>query len=123
MIFVFGSNLSGIHGAGAALEAKHRHGAMQGLGVGRSGNSYAIPTKDHHIQTMHLADIIPHIEGFVLYAKNNPESTFQVTQIGCGLAGFTANTIAPLFRDMPFNCQIDQDWSWWLPEHKVWGTY
>lgn len=120
-VFVFGSNLAGIHGAGAAFYAFKHHGAQMGVGVGMTGNSYAIPTKDKHIRSMRLGDIIPYVDQFIDYAREHPETMFQVTQIGCGLAGFKANQMAPLFRLAPHNCMFDSVWSCCLPDHKYWG--
>lgn len=122
MVFVFGSNLRGVHGAGAAAYAVKHEGAVFGEGIGYHGNSYAIPTKDYTIQTLSLAYIIDHINKFIEFANKHSELEFKVTQIGCGLAGYTAGQMAPLFRDAPFNCYFDSVWAWYLPEHKVWGT-
>lgn len=110
MIFVFGSNLSGIHGAGAALFAKQNHGAIYGVGVGRQGNSYAIPTKDWQIQTLPLSAIKPYVEEFIKYATENPTLEFQVTRIGCGLAGYKNEDIAPMFKGVPSNCKMPLEW-------------
>ena len=96
-IFVFGSNLSGIHGAGAALYAA-KFGARQGEGFGRVGQTFAIPTKDRHIKTMRIGDFQPFINSFIQYARLRPDLTFLVTEIGCGLAGYTPEQIAPLFK-------------------------
>lgn len=96
-IFVFGSNLAGIHGAGAALYAK-KFGARQREGFGRVGQTFAIPTKDRHVKTMELGDFQPFIASFIHYAKKRPDLTFLVTPIGCGLAGYTPEQVAPLFK-------------------------
>ncbi len=98
-IFVFGSNLSGRHGAGAALIAKNQFGAIYGVGFGPQGQCYAIPTKDRNLKVLPLNEIEPYIKVFIEYAKQNPESTFKVTKIGCGLAGYSVYDIAPMFRD------------------------
>lgn len=98
-IFVFGSNLAGIHGAGSALEAKKKWGAIQGQGIGRQGQSYAIPTKDSHLKVLQLSAIRYYVNEFLIYAKNHPDNTFQVVAIGCGLAGYKPHQIAPYFRD------------------------
>lgn len=98
IVFVFGSNLLGIHGAGAALEAYRVHGAKQGIGEGHTGNAYAIPTKKTPYIRMTLDEIAPGVDRFIAYAKAHPELHFQVTPIGCGLAGHTPKTMAPLFR-------------------------
>lgn len=112
MIFVFGSNLAGIHGAGAALHARANYGAKLGEGVGRTGNAYAIPTKDKNIQTLPLNVIEKHVANFVEYAWNNPNETFLLTPIGCGLAGYTAKEISKILKnqDLPSNVVLDQQW-------------
>lgn len=102
-VFVFGSNLAGRHGKGAALWARQHRGAVYGKGWGRQGNSYAIPTKDAHLLTLSLFTIERHVKTFLEYAASRPHETFQLTPIGCGLAGFTPDKIAPLFRDAPGN--------------------
>lgn len=109
-VFVFGSNLAGAHGAGAALHARRHHGAKIGVGVGRTGNAYAIPTKDAEIKTMALWQIKPHVAAFLEYAKDNPDLRFYVTRIGCGLAGYTDEAIAPMFRGAPDNCDLPGAW-------------
>jgi hypothetical protein len=86
-IFVFGSNLLGIHGKEAALEAKKNHGAIQGQGVGLQGNSYAIPTKITPLKSLPLAMINKYVAQFIDFATKNKEMQFNVTPIGCGLAG------------------------------------
>ncbi len=91
-IFVFGSNLQGMHGGGAARIAVEKFGAIMGQGVGLQGQSYAIPTMQGGPNT-----ILPYVEEFIAFAKNHPELTFLVTRIGCGIAGFTPAQIAPLF--------------------------
>ena len=106
MIFVFGSNLAGIHGAGAALFARQNHGAVYGQGVGMQGESYGIPTKDENLQTLPLFRIKPYVDDFIVFAKAHPELTFQVTRIGCGLAGYTDTDICPMFVEAPTNCEL-----------------
>ena len=91
-IFVFGSNLSGFHGGGAARLAYERFGAVWGLGVGLQGRSYAIPTMQGGVET-----IKPYVDQFRDFALEHPEYKFLVTRIGCGIAGFTPKQIAPLF--------------------------
>lgn len=109
-IFVFGSNLAGIHGAGAAAFAAQHHGAIYGCGEGRQGDSYGIPTKDHRIQTLPLEAIGVHVRRFIRYAYDNKDLTFQVTRIGCGLAGYVDSQIAPLFKGAPDNCELPDGW-------------
>jgi hypothetical protein len=121
--FVFGSNLAGHHGAGAARVALLKHGAIYGVGIGPSGNSYAIPTKDEVIESLPLDRIAGYVKSFMEYAALHPEKEFQVTQIGCGLAGFKAEEIAPLFKDSPANCFFDEAWLPWFPDARFWGTF
>jgi hypothetical protein len=108
--FVFGSNLAGRHGKGAALQAKLNWGAKYGLGEGPSGQSYALPTKDADLRTLPLDAIERHVCRFIVYACAHPELQFLVTRIGCGLAGYTDAEIAPLFRLAPANCVLPRDW-------------
>lgn len=110
MVFVFGSNEAGIHGAGAALEARRNHGARLGIGFGHVGNSFAIPTKDFDLQRLPLRTIREYVDMFLAYAKARPELTFQVTRIGCGLAGYNDEDIAPMFADAPDNCILPEGW-------------
>ncbi len=93
-IFVFGSNLAGAHGGGAARLAYNRFGAIMGQGVGLQGQSYAIPTMQGGVET-----IKPYVDEFIEFARQHPEYHFLVTQIGCGIAGFIPMEIAPLFED------------------------
>lgn len=96
-IFVFGSNLAGRHGAGAAKQAM-KFGAQYGKARGPQGNTYAIPTKDYEIKySLPLAQIDSYVAWFLDYTKVHPEKTFLVTEIGCGLAGLTTNQVAPMF--------------------------
>ena len=92
-IFVFGSNLKGMHGGGAAYIAYRKFGAIMGQGVGLQGQSYAIPTMQGGVET-----IRPYVDEFIQFAKEHQELTFLVTRIGCGIAGFTDEEIAPLFE-------------------------
>ena len=91
-IFVFGSNLAGMHGGGAARVAYEKFGAVMGQGVGLQGQSYAIPTMQGGVET-----IEPYVREFFKFADCHPELTFLVTRIGCGIAGFTDAEIAPMF--------------------------
>lgn len=93
-IFVFGSNLAGAHAGGAARTALERYGAVWGKGVGLQGQSYAIPTMQGGIDT-----IKPYVNDFITFAKAHKTLTFLVTRIGCGIAGFRDEEIAPLFKD------------------------
>ena len=120
MIFVFGSNLRGVHGAGAAYHALKNEGAVPGQGVGHYGNSYAIPTKDFRIETLPLKSIEYYVDGFILYARYNQHLQFKVTRIGCGLAGYTNEDIAPMFANAPENCHFDMEWKSYLPGKTIW---
>lgn len=91
-IFVFGSNLQGMHGGGAARFAYEHFGAVWGQGVGLYGQSYAIPTMQGGVET-----IKPYVGDFLRFAMAHNEFDFLVTEIGCGIAGFTPEEIAPLF--------------------------
>ena len=91
-IFVFGSNLAGRHDGGAARVAVEKFGAVYGQGVGLQGQSYAIPTMQGGVDT-----IKPYVDEFIRFADSHPELTFFVTRIGCGIAGFRDEEIAPLF--------------------------
>ena len=98
-IFVFGSNRQGWHGGGAAAYARQRFGAVWGEGVGRTGQCYAIPTTGGVVE-----NIRPYVEQFIVYAEAHPALTFLVTEIGCGIAGYTVTQIAPFFSaalDLP----------------------
>lgn len=108
-VFVFGSNLAGRHGKGAARAAWEQYGAIRGRGVGHHGNSYAIPTKDANIQTLPLVTILGHVRDFVVYARLNPQLTFRVTPIGCGLAGYTPDQIGPMFAGAPDNVLLPNE--------------
>ena len=92
-IFVFGSNLEGAHGGGAALLAFRKWGAIWGQGTGLQGQTYGIPTMHGGVE-----EIRPYVDEFIRFAKEHPELTFLVTEIGCGIAGFSPSEIAPLFE-------------------------
>jgi hypothetical protein len=108
-IFVFGSNLAGRHGRGSAKEAVDKWGAQYGIGWGRTGKAYAIPTKDSALFVLPLHRIRPFIATFLLYAREHPELYFQVVSVGCGLAGYKPQEIAPMFRDAPLNVQFTKE--------------
>lgn len=109
-IFVFGSNLSGRHGAGAAHFARMWYGAVYGVGRGRTGESYAIPTKNEDLHSLALIHIEREVREFVEYARYYKDLKFLVTRVGCGLAGYTNAQIAPMFRDAPKNCIFERSW-------------
>lgn len=111
-IFVFGSNRQGIHGAGAAKAAVERHGAKRGQAAGLQGQSYAIITKelrpDHPPVT--LEEINEQVWTFAMFVAAHPNWTFNVTRIGCGLAGFKDADIAPMFAGAPDNVKLPEGW-------------
>lgn len=123
MIFVFGSNESGIHGAGAAAYAYKSKGAVWGIGFGHLGMSFAIPTKNRQIETLPLLSVRNYVVRFLEYAEGHQYLKFQITRIGCGLAGFKDSEIAPLFADAPSNCLFDTAWKPFLPNKAFWGTF
>lgn len=110
-VFVFGSNLAGRHGKGAALWARRWRGAIYGQGEGLQGNSYAIPTKDAQIKTLPYEVVAEHIADFIDFAVSRPDLRFQLTPVGCGLAGFTREQIEPLFKGAPENVIWPPEWS------------
>ena len=111
-VFVFGSNLAGRHGAGAAKYARLAYGAIYGQGEGRQGRSYAIPTKDAQLRTLPLDDIERGIRRFVAYARDHHDEAFILTPIGCGLAGHSpADIWAILHRvKLPSNVGLHPSW-------------
>lgn len=100
-VFVFGSNLAGIAGAGAAAYAHKHFGAQMGVGSGPTGRCYAIPTKSDEIQTLPLGAILPYVQEFVRYTYTQPKQRFLVTALGTGLAGIPTQEIAPMFFHSP----------------------
>lgn len=110
-VFVFGSNLAGRHGKGAALWARRHRGAIYGQGVGRQGDAYGIPTKDHRLQVLPLQEIAPYVAEFLDYARQRPDTAFELTPVGCGLAGYRPEQIAPMFADAPANVRLPEAFS------------
>lgn len=110
-IFVFGSNLAGRHGAGAARFALKHHGAIYGQGEGLQGRSYALPTKQTPYVTLGLSEIRVHVDRFKAFAASRPDLTFNVTPVGCGYAGYTQEQIKPLFEPLPPNCRYSPEWT------------
>lgn len=112
IIFVFGSNLMGIHGKGSALYARNKYGAKLGVGKGRTGDAYAIPTKKspYDLHALPLREIAVYVQEFLQYAREHPELEFHVVAIGTGNAGLLHEQVAPLFRGAPGNCQFPSEW-------------
>lgn len=112
-VFVFGSNLAGIHGAGAAQYAYRDLGADWGRGIGLSSNrrTYALPTKDRLIQTLPLLTIAKYVADFIHFASFvQPQLRFFVSEVGCGLAGYTPEEMKPMFEFAPGNCDLPPGW-------------
>lgn len=112
IIFVFGSNLAGIHGAGAAREARFNYQAELGKGIGLVGKSYAIPTKDKNIRTLSLDEIKVFIDDFKVFTERSG-LYFYVTPIGTGRAGYKHEDIAPMFKGVK-NCWLPQVWQYYI---------
>lgn len=109
-VFVFGSNLAGRHGAGAALFARLHHGAKYWQGEGRQGASYGIATKDAQLKVRGIPEIGKSVQEFLAYAVKNPTDIFNVTRIGCGYAGYKDYEMAPLFKGHPANVILPDGW-------------
>lgn len=113
-VFVFGSNLRGIHGGGAAKFAFDHCGATWGQGVGLSNSSYALPTCERPGVPLPRQAIRQHAEVFKAFAVSHPELSFFLTRVGCGIAGFTDAEIAPLFKGVSDNVRTPPEWAEWL---------
>ena len=113
-VFTFGSNEKGMHGAGAAKFAHLNHGAKMGIGVGLQGSSYAIPTKDGYLETLPKEQILVYVKAFLKFSAENTGMIFNVTRIGCGLAGYQDQDIAPMFLYSSSNCRFPTEWQPWL---------
>lgn len=121
-IWVFGSNLAGRHGKGAALVARQSFGAQYGVGAGATGRAYAIPTKDGRggASLRDPAAVLPvdiiaeHVRRFIDYARANPGLRFTVTRVGCGESGYSDKDMAPLFAAAPSNCTFAHAWREYL---------
>ena len=122
MIFVFGSNLAGRHGLGAAKYARDNLGAEYGVGEGPTGQCYALPTKDEGIKTRPLSDIESSIVRFIEYASMT-DDVFKVTPIGCGLAGYKTHEIRAIFMkyEVPDNVVFSKEWFQPYKETKRYG--
>jgi len=112
-VFVFGSNMAGRHGKGAAWHARREYGAIYGKAEGRQGNSYAIPTKSFFLQPLPLPLIKRAVDRFLDYAEQNWTDTFIVTAIGCGLAGYAPLQIAPMFAKAPRHVKLPPEFEPW----------
>ena len=110
-IFVFGSNLAGRHGKGAALHAAKYHGAERGVGRGRTGNAYAIPTKDERLNVLDREMIQVAVDEFIEYAREHRELTFYLTPVSTGLAGYSKFAMRTMFREAPSNVEWAESWN------------
>lgn len=116
-IFVFGSNLKGRHGKGAALTAMKEYGAEYGVGEGFTGRCYALPTRNANqigeraeVTTLELAEVRNHIKVFLAAAEAEKDKRFYVSRVGCGHAGFSDEQIGRLFAGAPANCSLPIEW-------------
>lgn len=112
--FVFGSNIAGRHGLGAALIAVEL-GARRGIGEGLCGKTYAIPTKARNLVRLSKEKIALHVERFVQFTKAHPDKSWFVTAIGCGHAGYHPADIAPNFKEA-INCSFPEQWRIYLED-------
>ncbi len=109
-VMVFGSNEAGRHGKGAALDAARHYGAEAGVGSGATGQAWALPTKDASLRTLPLTRVAQEVETLKVHAAQHPQTQFQVTRVGCGLAGYRDEEIAPLFEGAPRNMHLPGRW-------------
>lgn len=124
-VYVFGSNLAGRHGAGAAKVASTLYGAKNGVGSGPQGNAYGIPTKDEQLQPLTLDQVTDNIGKFMAYAQNTPTREFEVARVGCGLAGFRDADISAIFREQIEmygleNVHLPMTWRPKAQQHETW---
>lgn len=113
-IFVFGSDLEGRHTKGAALHARNNFGAVMGQPEGLMGRCYALPTVSHNLKKMDLQDIQEWVRRFIVYAETHPNMRFFMTRVGCELAGYSNERIAPMFVGAPENINFPIDWKPYL---------
>lgn len=116
VVFVFGSNTAGIHGAGSAKVAVMKFGARYGRGIGISGMSYGIPTKDKDFTVLPLDTIATYVDRFAKFTNKVPQIKFFVTAIGTGLAGYRDIDIAPMFKHCSSNCSFPDQWKPFLED-------
>lgn len=102
-VFVFGSNMAGTHAGGAAKTAHLHFGAVKGVGRGWAGQSFAIPTMNEHLQQMPLSQIQHYVDDFKIYTKHHPKTKYFLTSVGCGVAGYKVEEIAPMFKGISHN--------------------
>lgn len=117
-VFVFGSNERGIHGGGAARYAYDKLGAWWDIGEGLMGRAYALPTCSLPGRPLPLQEVRRYVDRFLQVAATHPETKFFVSEVGCGLAGHSAEDIAPLFASAPDNCDLPPTWRTWGANQK-----
>ena len=112
IVFVFGSNLAGRHGKGAALDAAREWGAERGRGEGPTGRAFALPTKDENMQPLPLEEISEYVRRFVCYANAHPHNLFVLTPIGTGLAGQSRRDVWAMLQrhGIPGNVVLSASW-------------
>lgn len=109
-IFVFGSNLAGRHGAGAALQARKQFGAKLGCGTGLTGQCYAFPTLDKNLSQLSIDRLKKERDDLYRCCYDRPEKRFLLTKVGCGIAGYPEETMRALFANPPENLILPEDW-------------
>ena len=109
-VFVFGSNLAGRHGKGAAKIARNNFHAQYGVGEGATGGAYAIPTKGRHLEPLPVDAIAASVERFLEYARANAHLDFFVTAVGTGLAKIEPDVMGAMFAQAPGNCSLPTQW-------------
>lgn len=109
-IFVFGSNLAGLHNGGAARQAHEKFEAKIGIGEGLTGRSYAFPTLDSALNQLHPGELERSRDNLYRVVRLNPDKEFLLTKVGCGIAGFPEKQMRALFKDVPSNVTLPPDW-------------
>ncbi|HCK31278.1 MAG TPA: hypothetical protein DIT34_08255 [Acinetobacter ursingii] len=118
-VFVFGSNMAGQHTHGAARVAAQHFGAVNHVGRGWAGQSFAIPTLNEHLQRMPLSQIEHYIDDFKIYAQHHPKMKYFITALGCGIAGYKVSEIAPLFKGIHNNVILPESFKPYIDENAI----
>lgn len=111
-IFVFGSNVPGLHGGGAAGYARDKLGAKMGVGEGLTGNAYALPTCYMPGEPITLQELVVYVDNFLTFASDHPDLRFFLSKVGCGIAGFDEEVVKTIFQELnvPENVDMPPDW-------------
>lgn len=109
-VFIFGSNLAGNHAGGAARQAKEQFGAQEGVGEGRTGQSYAFPTLNENLKKRSDEDLKKSIQYLYEYCEGNKDQKFLLTKVGCGIAGYEEEYMKSLFKNPPHNLVLPEEW-------------